>query len=105
MYSKTNQILGVFLVRQYNLAPLLGQFGKEPDSAPFDYHRQSTLVGKMKSFGVDAEWIPGEERVIDCTTHGLLWNEKQAGERPRRGRARRSRADGTISGPAAGHRD
>ena len=36
--------------------------GKEPDSAPFDYHSQSTLVRKMKSFGVDAEWIPGEER-------------------------------------------
>jgi len=30
---------------------------------------------------------------------------RQAGERPRRGRARRIRADGTISGPAAGHRD
>jgi hypothetical protein len=36
--------------------------GKEPDSAPFDYHSQSTLVRKMKSFGVYAEWIPGEER-------------------------------------------
>ena len=31
--------------------------------------------------------------------------QRQAGERSRRGRARRSRADGTISGPAAGHRD
>ena len=39
-----------------------GNLGKEPDSAPFDYHSQSTLVRKMKSFGVDAEWIPGEER-------------------------------------------
>jgi len=29
----------------------------------------------------------------------------QAGKRPRRGSARRIRADGTISGPAAGHRD
>jgi len=27
-----------------------------------DHHSQSTLVRKMKSFGVDAEWIPGEER-------------------------------------------
>ena len=41
---------------------LWGNLGKEPDSAPFDYHSQSTLVRKMKSFGVDAEWIPGEER-------------------------------------------
>ena len=31
-------------------------------SAPFDYHSQSTSVRKMKSFGVDADWIPGEER-------------------------------------------
>jgi hypothetical protein len=30
---------------------------------------------------------------------------RQAGERLRRGRARRIRADGTISGPAVGHRD
>ena len=31
--------------------------------------------------------------------------QRQAGERPRRGRARRSRADGTISGLAVGHCD
>jgi hypothetical protein len=31
--------------------------------------------------------------------------QRQAGERPRRGRARRSRADGTISGLAVGHSD
>ena len=30
---------------------------------------------------------------------------RQAGERPRPGRARQIRADGTISGPAAGYRD
>jgi hypothetical protein len=29
--------------------------------APLDYQGQSTLVRKMKSFGVDAEWIPGVE--------------------------------------------
>ncbi len=27
-HSKTNLILGVFLVRQYNSAPLVGQFGE-----------------------------------------------------------------------------
>jgi hypothetical protein len=55
--QKQNLVLVHNIIRPH----LWGNSGKEPDSA-FDYHSQSTLVRKMKSFGVDAEWIPGEER-------------------------------------------
>jgi hypothetical protein len=62
---------------------------KEPDSAPFDYHSQSTLVRKMKSFGVDAEWIPGEERchwgettaMKQSTNHPSVASKSVAGRR------------------------
>jgi len=44
---------------------------------------------------------------IGCPTRSAHegYSQRQAGERPRRGRARRSRADGTISGLAVGHCD
>jgi hypothetical protein len=73
--------------------------GKEPDSAPFDYHSQSTLVRKMKSFGVDAEWIPGEERCHWEETTAMKQSSNHLGDASVAGRRRRSAESARAAGP------
>ncbi len=48
---------------------------------------------------------PPERRPLPSVDVRMVGKARQAGDRPRRGRARRIRADGTISGPAVGHLD
>ena len=49
---------------------------------------------------------PPDRRPLPLVDVRMVGKTRQAGERPRRrGRARRIRANGTISGPAVGHRD
>ena len=49
--------------------------------------------------------LPAERRPLTSVDVRMVRKTRKAGERPRGGRARRIRADGTISGPAVGHRD
>ena len=49
--------------------------------------------------------LPAERRPLTLVDVRMVRKTRKAGERPRGGRARRIRADGTISGPAVGHRD
>jgi hypothetical protein len=48
---------------------------------------------------------PPDRRPLPSVDVRMVGKTRQAGERLRRGRARRIRANGTISGPAVGHRD
>ena len=73
--------------------------GKEPDSAPFDYHSQSTLVRKMKSFGVDAEWIPGEERRHRLKMNAMKPSGNHTSVASVAGRRRRSAESARAAGP------
>ena len=74
-------------------------WGKEPDSAPFDYHSQSTLVRKTKSFGVDAEWIPGEERCQWGETTAMKPSPNHLSVASVAGRRRRSPESARSAGP------
>ena len=73
--------------------------GKELDSAPFDYYSQSTLVRKMKSFGVDAEWIPGEERCHWGETTAMKPSPNHLSDASVAGRRRRSAESARSAGP------
>ena len=74
-------------------------WGKEPDSAPLDYHGQSTLVRKMKSFGVDAEWIPGEERRHRLKMTAMKPSGNHTSVASVAGRRRRSAESARAAGP------